>query len=304
MSMNIVEAYIKFKGQLVILVSGMSGSGKSNIAKEISRDFKIENINTNKFCKKDYTNKVTIQVPTKVNESSITEAETPKPNVAVNNNNIEIINWDTDDVYDWDMLNKEIEKYSKSGVVVSGVTFPKDKINVKADFHIHIKLNKQNLFKRRIEYLDEHNEDCQQSGRNLNKDIELLIFNKYSFPYYLEYTSRNIITKYINGNELMGDTEKDKLYHDKLYDESFDYLMSQIQRYLDNQNKPHEQSRGIREQKRLENFNDNNNNNNNADDFDAEDISSEETPELETTSDDLSESSYLATMNNINIQKK
>jgi uridine kinase len=39
--MNIVEAYIKKKSQLIILVSGFSGSGKTTLAREIERDFKI-----------------------------------------------------------------------------------------------------------------------------------------------------------------------------------------------------------------------------------------------------------------------
>ena len=34
--MNIVEAYIKFKGQLLIFVSGLSGCGKSTIGKKIA----------------------------------------------------------------------------------------------------------------------------------------------------------------------------------------------------------------------------------------------------------------------------
>lgn len=278
--MNIVEAYIKFKGHLIILVSGMSGSGKSSVAKEISRDFKIEHINTNKFCRKEYDNKVTIQIPNKNNDQEKTD--------------IEITNWDTDEVYDWDALNKEVDKHSKNGVVISGVTFPKDKIKFDSDFHIHIKLNKQNIFKRRMEYLDENNEDCQQSGRNLDKDIELMIFNKYSFPYYLEYITQNNITKYINGNELMGDPDKDKIYYDKIYDESFDYIINQIQRYLDNINKQPEQSRY--KQKRVENTND--------DDFDPQDLSSEETPDLDTTSDNLSDSGYFAVMADINNPKK
>lgn len=50
--MNVVEAYIKFRGQLVVLVSGLSGSGKTEIARNIERDFKLKFINLNDYYKK------------------------------------------------------------------------------------------------------------------------------------------------------------------------------------------------------------------------------------------------------------
>ena len=36
---NVVEAYIKLNSQLIILISGFSGSGKTLLAKNIEKDF-------------------------------------------------------------------------------------------------------------------------------------------------------------------------------------------------------------------------------------------------------------------------
>ena len=50
--MNYIEAYIKFKGQLVVFISGLSGCGKTKISKKISNSFKIKLIDQNKYYKK------------------------------------------------------------------------------------------------------------------------------------------------------------------------------------------------------------------------------------------------------------
>ena len=120
-NINIVEAYIKFKGQLVILISGISGTGKKELANHLSRVLKIGYINTLKFYKKDYNTK--IKLPS----------------------GEEVINWDTDDAVDWKELNKEIDSQKSKGVVVSGEAFQKKNMTVPIDFHLHIKKKKQDI---------------------------------------------------------------------------------------------------------------------------------------------------------------
>ena len=52
--MTVVEAYIKFNKQLVILVSGLSGCHKNKVAKKIAELFKIKYVNLRDFLKEDY----------------------------------------------------------------------------------------------------------------------------------------------------------------------------------------------------------------------------------------------------------
>ena len=54
--MNIIEAYIKFNSQLIILISGFSGSGKTLLGRNIQRDFKLQFINLNDYYKENYNN--------------------------------------------------------------------------------------------------------------------------------------------------------------------------------------------------------------------------------------------------------
>ena len=50
-SMNIVEAFIKFNGQLIIFISGMPGSGKTSQAEQLSKDLKIKYIHIRDYYK-------------------------------------------------------------------------------------------------------------------------------------------------------------------------------------------------------------------------------------------------------------
>lgn len=204
--MNIVEAYIKFRGQLVILVTGISGSGISHLAKNISSDLKINSLSYAKFCKPDYNEKV------KLPDGS------------------EITNWDTDDTIDWDKFNAEINQLKSKGVVAYNQSFPVDRLdpNLQVDAQIQIRLSKQNLFARRQKYIQDHPEECKDIA---NRNQELLIFNRYTFPYYLQTSETNRITKNINANEFVNLPEQE--YDDKLADEAFDYLMNIINKWLE-----------------------------------------------------------------------
>ena len=207
--MSIVEAYIKFRKQLVILISGLSGSGISHLAKNISKDLKLQSLSYAKFCKQDYNKTATLP------------------------NGETVINWDTDDVIDWAKFNVRIKELKKSGVVAFSPAFPTDRLDkdLEVDAHIHIKLSKQNLFAKRQKYVQEHKEECKElAGR---KD-EYLIFNKLSFPYYLSSIERSKITKFINANEFV--QLKEEEYDNKLAEESFNYLMNIIGKWLEKYN--------------------------------------------------------------------
>jgi len=199
--MNVVEAYIKYTKSLIILISGMSGSGKTDMAKYIERDFKIKRINLNDYCKKNY------------DKTEVIDGK-------------KIVDWDHIDAIDWDKFNKDIDEMGKNGVVVSGFVFPKDKVDFKVNFHLHIKINKKTLLEKRHEYLEKHKDDekCKELYELKGTPIELAIINKLTYPHYLDYVKESDIHRFLNANESS---------LDELYDSSFDYMMERMKNELD-----------------------------------------------------------------------
>lgn len=194
--MNIVEAYIKFNKQLIILVSGINGCGKGEIAQDIASDFEISLIDQFKYYREDY------------NE----ETELP--------NGTKVINWDNDDAVNWDKLNEDVNEKKSKGVIIVGFSFPKDKLAFKQDFHLHINIAKKVCFEKRKEFLEKHSDRFPKN----TPEQELLKFNKLTFPYYLESRDKNKVDKWLNAN---------KFSNDELYNQAFDYLIAMIQKWLD-----------------------------------------------------------------------
>jgi cytidylate kinase len=191
MSKNVVETYVEFNNQLIILISGLSGSGKSELGKNISRDFKMKTVNTKKFYKSDF--KETIKLP---NEKIV-------------------INYDTDDAIDWDMFNKEINENKKNGIVGISAVFPTDKLDFNTDYHIHLKISKQELKKKRTEYIERHKD------KNFDLESELLRVNIATYPYYLNSLKRMKIDKFIDVTEMSDD---------EIYDAIFDAIIKFIEK--------------------------------------------------------------------------
>ena len=103
--MNVLEAYIKFNKQLIILLSGFSGSGKTLLARNIQRDFKLEFINLNNYYKEDYNKVVDL------------------------GHDIKVIDWDDPDAIDWDKFNEKVNSVKDKGVICCGFGFPLDRLN-------------------------------------------------------------------------------------------------------------------------------------------------------------------------------
>lgn len=190
---NIVEKYIQNKDQLIILISGFSGSGKTLLAKNIERDFKLNFLNLNDFYKKDYVNIVDL------------------------GNNIKVNDWDNSDAIDWDSFNSKVKELKN--VVVSGFGFPNDLINFKPDFHIYLRISKQKLIENRHKFLEE-NED---NPLNEIKDsrTELLILNNLSYKHYMENKEKSTYTLNMDVTEKTPDTT---------YDEIFNYIIKEIEK--------------------------------------------------------------------------
>lgn len=213
--MNIVEAYIKFKSQLIILISGLSGSGITSLGKNISRDFKLKLISYKDYIKPDV----------------------PKTTIKYNDKDIDFVNMDTDEAIDWDKFLFEIKNNKQNGIVAIAPCFfiNKTKQYFSEDMHINVKLTKFNIVKRRAEY-DMQNQNEKEKEKENNTQLINMIVNNYAFPFYLKSTSEEAkITKFINANEYV-DLPKQE-YDAKVYDAAFDYLINTIQRWLDNYTK-------------------------------------------------------------------
>lgn len=199
--MNIIEAYIKFNGSLIILISGLSGSGKTKLAKSIERDFKLKFIDIENYCKKDFDKKV-----------EISGGKT-------------IIDWDDINSFDWEKINKTIEENKSKGIVVSGPYFTTDVLTEKIDFHIHIKISKQLLIDTRKEFIE--SAENKEKYEDI-KGMENVIVNQITYPHYLEYLKKSKIDKFINSKDMS---------QDQIYDESANFLFFKIEQYLEEYNK-------------------------------------------------------------------
>lgn len=192
---NIVEKYIQNKNQLIILISGFSGSGKTLLAKNIERDFKISFLNLNDFYKKDYINIVDL------------------------GNDIKVNDWDNPEAIDWDSFNEKVKELKT--VVISGFGFPNDKLQFKCDFHIYLRISKQKLIENRQKFKEEHADNPLNEIKDTK--TELLILNSLSYKHYMEIKEKSTYT--FN----MDVTEKTP---DETYDEIFDYVIKQIEKFV------------------------------------------------------------------------
>jgi len=200
--MNIVEAYIKFKNQLIIFISGLPACGKLKLAKKVKRDFNLKLLNQFDYYRKDYNVKTTLQ------DGTI------------------LINWYTDSAIDWTKLNEDIDKYKKDGVIVVGFSLPEDKFDKKdIDFHLHLNIPKQLCMEKRKDFVEKNKDKdkYKEEFSLIGTVTEKLRMNQLIFPYYLESMKKSKINKFIN-IATMSD--------DEVYDTAFKYLIDFIEDYL------------------------------------------------------------------------
>lgn len=205
--MNIVEAYLKFKGQLIIIISGLSGSGKTLLANDISKLLHIIKLNIEAYCKSE--NNITFKLP----------------------NDIVVKDWDHIDTYYWDKINEHVNKIKDKGVIIVGPYFPTNKLEFDPDFHIHLKITKQQLLENRRKYIETHQTECKELQEYVNTPTESLMINQITYPHYMEYLKQSKIDKFININPKNNGEFPE---HDEIYNDVLDYLFNSIQKYLDN----------------------------------------------------------------------
>ena len=114
--MNILQAYIKYYKQFIILIIGLPCTNKSKIAKELVNDLKLPIININHYLIKDkYTEK--------------------------NVDDIKFKLYEDDQNYDWEKLNNDVNNIKTNGLILYGNYINKNKINFKIDFIFFINMN-------------------------------------------------------------------------------------------------------------------------------------------------------------------
>ncbi len=192
---NVVEAYIKFNSQLIILISGFSGSGKTLLAKNIERDFKIEFLNLNNFYKKDYNEIIDL------------------------GHGIKVVDWDNPEAIDWDKFNDKVNSIKNKDVVISGFSFPNDKLQFKLDFHVHLRLSKEKLIKNRHEYLEENKDNPLNEIKDTR--TEMYILNNLTFKHFMSIKDKSTYTYKVDTTELTPE---------QTYDQVFDYLINNIEK--------------------------------------------------------------------------
>lgn len=195
------EAYIKYKKQLIIVVSGLAGCGKSILADNIKRDFKLKLLDQHNYYKKDYQDKVTLK------------------------NNEEVVNWDNDNAFDWKKFNKDVNKHKETGVIIDTIGLPYDKIDFEPDFNIYLSITKKKCIEKRKDFLEKHKETYKKEYEEMDTTTSKLKFNTLTYPYYLENMkkAKGKISNFIQGDELT---------NDEIYDVAFDYIIKQIGNYL------------------------------------------------------------------------
>lgn len=171
--LNIVDAYIKYKGQLIIFITGISGCGKNKLAKVIASELNLKLIDQNEYYLSEFNKEIKL-----VNGQSV-------------------INWYDDDAIDWDKLNDDINNSKKC--VVTGMST--SKIILKPDYHIHLNLSKQKCIEKRRSYLTKYKNYHKDEFEYINTQMEKSIMNTIIYPYILEKLKESKINFYINTDE-------------------------------------------------------------------------------------------------------
>ena len=172
--MNVIDAYNKKYGNIVIYVIGMYGSRKTQFANTLAKDLNFVHVSRDDYVENDIDNKDT--------------------------NNVDI-----DDNINWDKLKSFIS--SNKNVIVSGSSLPPEKLDVYSHFAVHIKISKQKMIDARIDFLKKHDMLKDDSEEKIKK-----IMDTVTYPYYLDALKTNKINKFINGNDMKDSQIEDELF--------------------------------------------------------------------------------------------
>ena len=168
--MNILEAFIKKYGQIIILILGLPCTNKSEIAKELSFDLGLPIINSN-----DYL------IPNKY--------------IEVEQRGTKFKIYESSENYDWDKLNKDVKELKENGVIIYGNYIDEKKIDWEADFCFFYSMN-TTLCKKKL--IENKLLNFEETDEKLNIYIE-----KIFSPFYENLKNDIKINKFYNIKEDM-----------------------------------------------------------------------------------------------------
>jgi adenylate kinase family enzyme len=208
MPINIVEAYIQARGQLVLVISGLSGCGKKKVAKLVADEMKLVFLDQYDYYRENYQN--TVKVAKTPDESGDT---------------IEVTDWVSSDAVDWDKFNNDINNVKNKGVVICGFNLNSNFIRFSIDYQIHMSVNKGACIEKRIKFV-------RKNGDNYLEDLELVkngtyetVMYKWVFPQYEKIIKDMKINKFVKVGESSAD---------ELVQVVWDLFISYISKEMDN----------------------------------------------------------------------
>ena len=169
---TIIDEYIKQFGQLIIVIIAPSGTNKTEVANSITT----------------YLNGTHIKQSTYLNDKYNKVEEVGDKKIRI---------WDDESIL-WTLFNNTINESiqkEKKPLIISGISFNKNRINFRIDYCIHLSLTKQHLLEKRHEYIEKHKDKPEYNELlNMDEETEKLIMNKIIYPKYLETIDKEIIT--------------------------------------------------------------------------------------------------------------
>lgn len=166
--MNILEAYIKFNKQLIILIIGLPCTNKSQIAKELGLDIGFQIVKINNYL-----------------------IENKYKEISVDNFTFKV--YEDSSNYDYDKLNTDVNSLKSNGVVIYGNFLDAKKIDWEPDFvffySMNVTLCKKTLIEKKMIEWKETEPQTQ------------IYFEKILDPIYDELKKNFKINKFFNIKE-------------------------------------------------------------------------------------------------------
>lgn len=199
--MKVTQEYLEKNNQMIIIISGLTGTKRSVIAKhmrdDMEKDMEIVCVNLDDFCREK-------------NEIPIVDFFDNK-----------IRDWDNPDSYDWDKFNGFILENKDKGIIIYGDMFPKSKLNFTPDFHVHIKISKEKLIEKKKEYIEKNSELCEDMMVILDKLA--LFINKFTYTHYINSRNESKIDIWLDANANNPD---------EMYEQAVDFIINAMIKFL------------------------------------------------------------------------